>query len=84
MYWVDKYTLLRRCQRPVPGTESVSLSMYQMIYLGAICYAFGSLTWSAFLPDGNFRNSLVPNILSGCLAFIIFVFPYRIFVKKDS
>ena len=48
-----------------------------MIYLGAVAYALGSLTWSSFLRQENFRNSLVPNLISAGLGLLIFVFPYE-------
>lgn len=53
-----------------------------MLYLGAAFYALGSLTWSAFLPDTSFRNSLVPNLIAAGIAIIVFFFPYGIFVDN--
>lgn len=82
MYWIEKYSLFQRSQRPVPGTDVVSFTMYQMIYFGAAAYALGSLTWSAFLPDNNFRNSLVPNLIAAGLSVVIFFFPYGAFAEK--
>jgi hypothetical protein len=51
MYWIEKYVMLHNCQRPVPGVDTISIVMYQMIYFGGISYALGSLTWSVFLKE---------------------------------
>jgi len=52
-----------------------------MLYLGPAAYALGSLTWSAFLPGDNFRNSLVANLIAAGIAFVILLFPYNYFAK---
>ena len=51
MYWIEKYTLLNRCQRPVPGPDVITSTMYQLIYFGPVSFALGNLTWSFFIPD---------------------------------
>jgi len=55
--------------------------MQQFIYFGGITYALGSLTWSIFLPDSNFRNSIVANFVSLGIAVLLFFFPYSAFIK---
>lgn len=77
MYWIEKYAVLHKSQRPVPGVDTISVTMYQMVYLGAVAYALGSLTWSNFLKHESFRNSLVPNLISAGLGLLIFIFPYE-------
>jgi hypothetical protein len=76
--------LFTKSQRPVPGTDIVSFTVYQMLYLGASFYALGSLTWSAFVPDDSFRNSLIPNLIAAGIAILIFFFPYGIFVDNTE
>lgn len=77
MYWIEKYAVLHKSQRPVPGVDTISVTMYQMVYLGAAAYALGSLTWSNFLKHESFRNSLVANLISAGIGLIIFIFPYE-------
>ena len=52
MYWAQKYSMFNRMQRPVPGTDLINTAMWQIIYLGGILYALGSLVWSNFMPEG--------------------------------
>ena len=52
MYWAQKYTLFNKMQRPVPGTDLVNVTMFQLILTGGFIYSLGSLTWSNFMPDG--------------------------------
>jgi len=51
-YWVDKYCLLYRCKRPIPGSNFVNKAAYQAICLGGLVYSFGSLTWFNISPKG--------------------------------
>lgn len=51
MYWLQKYTLLYRMKRPVPGTDLVNTAMSQMINLGPLFFTIGALCWSHLL-DG--------------------------------
>lgn len=83
MHWAQKYSLFKRCQRPVPGTKILSTAMSQMIYFGTISFSLGSLTWANFLPQINtFEQSIPPNLLSASVAFFIFVMPYEIIFRK--
>lgn len=49
MYWLQKYSLLNRMSRPVPGTDLINTAMSQMINLGPIFFAVGALSWSHIL-----------------------------------
>lgn len=49
MYWLQKYSLLNRMSRPVPGTDLINTAMSQMINLGPIFFAIGALSWSHIL-----------------------------------
>lgn len=71
-----KYTLYHRCQRPVPGTPIINTTVSQMIYFAAIAYTLGSMTWANFLPESQFEDALVPNLIALGLACLIFLVPY--------
>ena len=77
MYWAQKYSIFNRMQRPVPGTDLINTAMWQIIYLGGIAYALGSLVWSNFLPDGIPESALVPNLIAVVVGVIMFILPYR-------
>lgn len=81
MYWIEKYSLFSRSQRPVPGPDNITSKLHQLIFFGPVAFALGNLTWAWFLPDESFRSSLVPNLISLGLALIIFIFPYEKTVK---
>jgi hypothetical protein len=83
MHWAQKFSLYKRCQRPVPGTKIISTAMSQMIYFGTIAYSLGSLTWANFLPQTNtFDQSVLPNLLSVSVGTLIFVLPYEMIFRK--
>lgn len=86
MFWIEKYSLFNKSQRPIPGIDTISVVMYQLIYFGGATYALGSLTWAVFLNDQSFRNSLVANLVAAGLGLVIFIFPYEAFVdyKENS
>ena len=84
MYWIEKYSLFHRSQRPVPGIDTINLVMHQLIYLGGVTYALGSLTWSIFIEDTNFKNSLVANLIAAGLGLLIFIFPYYLLASYSQ
>ena len=49
MYWSQKYSVLSRCKRPIPGTTAVNTAMFQLIHLGPLFFSLGNFTWSHFL-----------------------------------
>lgn len=77
MYWAQKYSLFNRMRRPVPGTDVIHLTMFQLIYLGGIVYSLGSLTWSNFLPGGAPENALLPNLIALGVSVLTALLPYR-------
>ena len=84
MYWIEKYSLFSRSQRPVPGPDVITSKLYQLVFFGAVAFALGNLTWAWFLPDPSFRNALVPNLISLGLSLIILIFPYeKVLTKKQ-
>lgn len=76
IYWVEKYNLFHRSQRPVPGTPIINTTVSQLIYFGAVAYTLGSMTWANFLPDSQFKAALIPNIFALAASVIIFLLPY--------
>lgn len=88
MYWIEKYALFSRSQRPIPGIDTISVVMYQLIYFGGIAYALGSLTWAIFLSNlthERFRGSMVANLIAVGVGVLIFLFPYEAFISyKDN
>lgn len=83
MYWLEKYSLLSRCQRPVPGPDSITSAFYQLLFFGPVAFALGNLTWSWFLPDQSFRNALLPNLIAFGLSLVMFMFPYDLVIEKE-
>jgi hypothetical protein len=78
MYWSQKYCLFNRYSRPVPGTDLINISMYQLIYAGPLLYSIGSLTWSNFFPDGIPKSALLPNLVAVGISILILLIPYNI------
>ena len=84
MFWTQKYTLLNKMKRPVPGTDLVNVAMFQLILLGGFIYSLGSLTWSNFLPNGIPKEALLPNLISLGISLLVFVLPYRALIASCS
>lgn len=81
-YWVQKFNLFHRSQRPVPGTPIIHTTLSQVVYFGAIAYTLGSMTWSNFLPSSEFKAALLPNLFALSAAVIIFLLPYESLFNK--
>ena len=77
MYWAQKYTLFNRMKRPVPGTDLINVAMGQLILLGGIMYALGSLCWCNFFPGAIPADGLIPNIIAIVFGVILFLFPFN-------
>lgn len=75
MYWVEKYCMFYRYKRPVPGTDFVNKTVYQLIFLGPLIYSLGSLTWSNFDPNGIPREALLPNLLAVLFSVVLLLLP---------
>lgn len=86
MYWIQKYAVLNRMRRPVPGTDLVNSAMSQMINLGPVFFAIGALSWSHLLDgyrvEEGARLYYVPNIVTAGLAALFFVFPFNVIFDK--
>lgn len=75
-YWAQKYTLFNRMKRPVPGTDLINVAMWQLILLGGVMYALGSLCWTNFFPGAIPSDALIPNIIAVVIGVILFLFPF--------
>ena len=84
MYWIQKYAFFSRCQRPVPGPDTITSKLYQLVFFGAVAFALGHLTWAWFLSDRGLRSALVPNLFTLAISLIIFAFPYETTVKRTG
>jgi hypothetical protein len=74
-YLTQKWNLLNRFKRPIPGTGMIDRAVFQLVSLGPIFYSLGALTWSHFLATPSSVPMSVPNILAACLSAILFIFP---------
>lgn len=45
MYWVNKYVLLQRGQRPPPGTDIIHHTLCQFIFMCPLLFCIGSSIW---------------------------------------
>jgi len=52
--------------------------MSQLVLLGGVVYALGSLLWANFLPGGIPQNALIPNLIALALGIVAFLFPYNL------
>lgn len=77
MYWTQKNSLFNRMRRPIPGTDIVNLSMFQLIICGGVLYCLGSLTWSNFLPEGIPKDALIPNLIALGVSILMVIMPYN-------
>lgn len=63
--------------RPVPGTDLVNITMFQLILFGGLIYSLGSLTWSNFMPSGIPKQAVVPNLIAVGISILMLLLPYR-------
>lgn len=77
MYWAQKWTIFNRSKRPVPGTDLINVAMGQLILLGGIFYALGSLCWMNFFPEALPAEALVPNLIALGFGILLFLFPFN-------
>lgn len=62
--------------RPVPGTDLINIAMSQLILLGGIMYAIGSLCWTNFFPGAIPSSALIPNIIAVVIGVVLLLFPF--------
>jgi len=72
MYWVNKYVLLKRSQRPPPGTEIVHDTLCQFVYLCPLLFCLGALIW---LPFTNSKLETYPYVVGAVVSLGLFLIP---------
>ncbi len=77
MYWIQKYCMFYRYKRPVPGTDFVNQTVWQIIHLGPLMYSLGSLTWSNFLPNGIPEKAIIPNLIALGFSVLLILVPFK-------
>jgi hypothetical protein len=77
MHWSQKYSMLNKMKRPVPGTDIVNFAMFQVILFGGITYSLGSLTWSNFMPEGIPKQAVLPNLIAIGISIGMILMPYN-------
>lgn len=77
MYWAQKYSLFNKMKRPVPGTDLVNVTMFQLIICGGVAYSLGSLTWSNLIPGGIPKSALIPNLVALGISLTMILLPYN-------
>lgn len=73
-YFASKYSLLKQCKRPVPGNNLINARMHQMVALGPLFYAIGSIFW---INLSTSHADMLPNILALILSIFAALFPFR-------
>lgn len=87
MHWAQKYSLFKRCQRTVPGSQTLNTAMSQLIYSGPLLYTIGNLAWSYFLlpptpTTSAFQVIFLPNILCVGLSIGVMLIPYETIFRR--
>jgi hypothetical protein len=78
MYWVQKYCMFYRYRRPVPASDFINQTAYQIIHFGPFMYSLGSLTWSNFMPGGIPEDAIIPNLIALGLSILIIIVPLKL------
>lgn len=82
MYWAQKFTLFYRYKRPVPGTDFVNKTVYQLIFIGPLIYSLGSLTWSNFDPNGIPPEAIIPNLVAVAFSALLIILPMNPIIER--
>jgi hypothetical protein len=82
MYWIQKYCLLRRVKRPIPGSDTINEAVGQIITLGPVMLAVGALIFSDILTDHDFRGfHFLINFISVIISIFFYIFPFKIIYR---
>ena len=76
-YWIQKYNVLNRIKRPVPGTSFINNAMFQLVSLGPIFYCLGALMWSHFIDSPSSVAYGIPNLVALGFSIAIFLLPFH-------
>lgn len=79
MYFASKYVFFKQCKRPVLGNNLINARMHQMIALGPLFYAIGSILWINFSSN---HADILPNALTLILSILAALIPFRELARK--
>jgi len=80
MYWIEKYSLLRRSQRPKPSSVVLDDAILQLLAFSPCILALGVLTWYNFLNNKyrDFSDMIyVSHLTAAGLALVLFLLPFN-------
>jgi hypothetical protein len=82
MYWSQKYSLLNRMKRPVPGSDMVNEAMGSVITFGPIMLAGGNMVFSDYLSEhgeGNLKFLL--HLISIGVGVFFYLLPFKLIYR---
>lgn len=82
MYWTQKYSLLNRMKRPVPGSDMINVAMSSVITLGPIMLGVGVMVFTDFLSDhgeGNLKFLL--HIIAIGIGVFFYLLPFKLIYR---
>jgi len=77
MYWAEKYVLLNRSMRSIPGSDMINAAIDQLILLGPIFLALGVATWTNFLSNNTTNLRFLINMISIAISVLFFILPFN-------
>lgn len=82
MYWIQKYSLLNRSKRPIPGSDTVNLAVGQIIILGPTVLAVGQLVFIDILSDHSIQDmSFLVRFITVIITVIFYMIPFKIIYR---
>jgi hypothetical protein len=82
MYWVQKFSLLRRTKRPIPGADMVNVAVGQIIGLGPIMLALGQLVFSDILSANDTRGyHYLVHFITVLVSVFFYLIPFKIIYR---
>lgn len=83
MYWIQKYTLLNRNQRPIPGDDTINLVIAQLVTLGPVLFASGFLIFNYFFTANSGTNfNFLIQIISVGFGALFYLLPFNTVYRK--
>lgn len=82
MYWVQKYCLLNRVKRPIPGSDMINTALGEVITLGPIMLATGALVFSDLLSSHGDRNlKFLLHLIAIGIGVLFYLLPFKTIYK---
>jgi hypothetical protein len=75
MHWANKYVLLKRSCRPIPGTYLINNAMSQLVYLGGIMFVVGIIFSINLVDSETSIKAIIPIIIALGISIIFFMMP---------